>query len=85
MLKLKRLAPVSYVQGLQMQEEIGAVKYMECSFVTMEGLKSVFDEAIRAALSEVKKKGAEAMHVHVYIDYLIGYTRKPRDIWDLDH
>ena len=49
-LREKRLAPITYPQGLQMQKEICAVKYLECSALTQEGLKAVFHEAIRAVL-----------------------------------
>lgn len=35
-LKEKRLAPITYPQGLQMMKEIGAVKYLECSALTQK-------------------------------------------------
>lgn len=49
-LKKTNHSPIGYSQGLQMQREIGAVAYLECSAVTREGLKEVFDEAVRAVL-----------------------------------
>ncbi|XP_054634090.1 ras-related C3 botulinum toxin substrate 2 isoform X2 [Dunckerocampus dactyliophorus] len=59
-LKEKKLSPITYPQGLALAKEIDAVKYLECSALTQRGLKTVFDEAIRAVLipqpPKVKKK-----------------------------
>lgn len=42
------MSPIQYSQGVAMCKDIGAVKYLECSALTQKGLKTVFDEAIRA-------------------------------------
>ena len=55
-LKERKLSPISYTQGLHIMKEIRAVKYMECSALTQKGLKTVFDEAIRAVLQPRKEQ-----------------------------
>ena len=57
-LKEKRMAPITAAQGLKMQKDIDAVKYMECSALTMKGLRELFDETVRVvtAPSTTKKK-----------------------------
>ena len=50
------LAPITYSQGCQMQKEIGAYKYVECSAVTHENVKLLFEEAIRSVSSSIAKK-----------------------------
>jgi Ras-related C3 botulinum toxin substrate 1 len=48
--------PISYIQGLQMEKELHAVNYLECSALTQNGLKEVFDEAIRVGLCYKRQK-----------------------------
>jgi Ras-related C3 botulinum toxin substrate 1 len=57
-LKKQQLRPVTYEQGVQMAKDVGAAKYMECSALTQEGLKALFDEAIQAVINPhvVQKK-----------------------------
>ncbi|KAJ7048072.1 P-loop containing nucleoside triphosphate hydrolase protein [Mycena amicta] len=50
-LRDRRMAPIQYNQGVAMSKDIGAVKYLECSALTQKGLRTVFDEAIRAVLN----------------------------------
>jgi Ras-related C3 botulinum toxin substrate 1 len=38
-LSKKKLAPLTYAQGLGMAREVNAVKYLECSALTQKGLK----------------------------------------------
>ncbi|KAJ9099291.1 hypothetical protein QFC21_004172 [Naganishia friedmannii] len=47
----RRFTPVTYQQGAACAREIGAVKYLEASSLTQQGLKNVFDEAIKTVLA----------------------------------
>ena len=44
------MKPLTQTDGLKLQQEIGAVKYVECSALTQMNVKLVFDEAMRTAL-----------------------------------
>ncbi|XP_056311394.1 ras-related C3 botulinum toxin substrate 1-like [Danio aesculapii] len=43
--------PVTFHRGLAKAEEVGAVTYVECSAKTLKGVKTVFEEAVRAVLN----------------------------------
>lgn len=43
--------PISTAEGLELAKQVGASGYVEASALTQKGLKSVFDEAIRAVIS----------------------------------
>jgi len=55
-LQSKGLSMITSTQADERVKEIQAVQHMECSALTQEGLKAVFDEAIRAALNKPKPK-----------------------------
>lgn len=50
-----RSTPVTYQQGLALAQEIGAVKYIECSARTQVNLKKLFEEAIRVTMVKPKE------------------------------
>ena len=57
----KGLKPKSVIDGEELRKSIKAVKYVECSAKTQEGVKSVFDDCIRVVLfSRPVKKKAES-------------------------
>lgn len=58
-LKERKQHPITFIIGQAMAKEIGAVKYLECSALNQNGVKKIFDEAIRSVLCpEVKTKKA---------------------------
>ena len=54
-LQQKRRRPVNTEDGMQLARELGAYKYIECSALTQQGLKGVFDDSIRCVLDALKK------------------------------
>jgi len=57
-LNSRQQSMVTIEAAQRMAKEIGAVNFLECSALTQEGLKQVFDDAIRAAMSKpTKAKG----------------------------
>lgn len=51
---------IAYDQGVHLAATIGAFKYMECSAMTQENLKAVFDEAVKRVLNPPTGAGAGA-------------------------
>ena len=58
-LKRKNFQFVNVEEAENMRVRIGALKYIECSALTQEGLKSVFDEAISAGKVKSDRKKEE--------------------------
>ena len=54
-LKDQDQVPITYAQGLKLKKDIGAVKYVECSALTQEGVRGVFNEAVKAVLQPTEK------------------------------
>lgn len=48
--------PIIAQEGIQMAQEIQAIKYLECSALTRQGLKNVFDEALTTVVCQSTSK-----------------------------
>ncbi|CAF3577889.1 unnamed protein product [Rotaria socialis] len=51
----EKLTPITSFQGEAMRRKIRAFGYLECSALTKQGLKTVFDEAAHACLCSKRK------------------------------
>jgi len=63
-LKAKGKDPISTEEGLALAKEINAAAYIECSALTQEGIKEVFDNSIRAALKKREQDSKEQPGCH---------------------
>jgi len=57
--KIAKSEIISAEEGQQLAKEIKALRYMECSALTRQGLKEVFDAAITLIVCNVRPPGAE--------------------------
>uniref|UniRef100_A0A6B2LJV8 Uncharacterized protein n=1 Tax=Arcella intermedia TaxID=1963864 RepID=A0A6B2LJV8_9EUKA len=56
--------PIGTAQGEDMMRSIGAFKYLECSALRLQGVRDIFDFAVRASLSTThKKKGGGCVFI----------------------
>jgi len=51
---------INHQEAMDMAKQIGAIAYRECSALTREGLKEIFDEAIASTLGGQKKPGGSS-------------------------
>ncbi|XP_078741201.1 rho-related GTP-binding protein RhoG-like, partial [Lampetra fluviatilis] len=52
-------APVSSHQGTALARQVRAVRYLECSALTQDGIRVVFEEAVRAVVNPGASRGAQ--------------------------
>lgn len=60
-LRAKNVKPVRYEQGVQMAKALNAVKYLECSSLTHDGIDDVIAEAVRAAMKHGESLSSNAI------------------------
>ena len=52
--------PLSTSDGQRLAQELGAIGYLECSALTQQGLKGVFDASIKGALQGMERPAEKA-------------------------
>lgn len=52
----RRQQPISFSEAQSLANELGAYRYLECSALSQQGLKQVFDGAIRCVLEQNQKR-----------------------------
>jgi len=55
----KKERPITREEGARVAKQLKAVKYLECSALTGEGIRDVFDEAILTVLNKPKASGTK--------------------------
>merc|ERR1712100_708055 len=53
-------SPITEEEPNNMVKELGALKYLECSALTRQGLKNVFDEALTSVVCSQNTKGGKS-------------------------
>ncbi|KAK0052252.1 cell division control protein 42 homolog [Biomphalaria glabrata] len=61
-LQKRKLRPVTTEEGQRLAKRLGADSYVECSSLTRQGLKDVFDEALLAVLEPKHTKPERRKH-----------------------
>lgn len=59
-LREKNLTPITTEEGQALAKAVKALTYVECSAKTQEGVKEVFDHAIKAVLFPKKRGGKKS-------------------------
>ncbi|KAJ1347952.1 Rho GTPase protein rac1 [Parelaphostrongylus tenuis] len=68
--------PITKSQGQKCAQKIKAIKYLECSALTQQGLKQVFEDAVRAVINPKPLKQKEVMYVTLIYSALITYLNR---------
>lgn len=77
-------APITFLQGVEMQKKIGAIKFVQCSAITQTGIKDVFDNAVRAVLQRhiKRKKNKRKKNAHCCN---CTYRQAVKQVYDYKH